>query len=134
MLTSNSKPGRKTLNFHEQIIAMLIEGMSYREVAARLLKDEKQIRREVAKPEFLTLFNRAKADLLREVKDVSFGAARDAMRLLADTVRDARLSKRERESAARYILEMNARFAELLETSEDEFVPVPGAEDREDEQ
>jgi hypothetical protein len=121
---------------YETIIEHLLLGRSYRQIADILYKDEKQIRRWVSDPEFITLYKSVKREFLEQIKDTSVGAARDGMRLLADVVRNPKLDvTKERLAAAKYLIDTNARFAELIDTTEDDlFIPVPGAEDREDEE
>jgi hypothetical protein len=115
MSAKNSKIARRTLRNYEIIVEHKLAGRTNRQIADLLSKDEKQIRRWIAEPEFIALFETTKKTLHRELVDTIAGAGRDALRLLAGMVTDPTLTKKERESAAKYLLDLQIKFNENAE-------------------
>jgi hypothetical protein len=126
--------GRRTLRNYESVIAHLLAGRSYKGIAVLMCVDEKQVRRWTKEDDFIALYNQTKKELLESMKDGVIGATRAAVKVVQDALEDHMASALDKLPAAKYTIDLARDFAQLINTDEDDiFVPVPGADQREDE-
>jgi hypothetical protein len=129
------KLGKRLLRNYESVIVHLLAGRSYSGIAVLMNVDEKQVRRWTKEDEFIALYNQTKKELLDSMKDAVIGATRAAVKVVQDALEQHMASPLDKLPAAKYTIDLARDFAQLIDTSEDDlFIPVPGAEDREDEE
>jgi hypothetical protein len=135
MPSPNRKLGKRLLRSYESVIVHLLAGRSYRAIAMLMNVDEQQVRRWTKEQEFISLYNETKKELLDSMKDAVIGATRAAVKVVQDALEEHQASPLDKLPAAKYTIDLARDFAKLIKTDdEDDFVPVPGADEREDEE